>query len=91
MKIEIQGFADSIGTKKFNLWLSRQRAKAVYDWLVAHGVEAKRMSYKGFGEEEQGATEEELQKSRRVQFKIIEVGRKVINNKAKDENKKEQR
>ena len=91
MKIEIQGFADSIGTKKFNLWLSRQRAKAVYDWLVAHGVEAKRMSYKGFGEEEQGATEEELQKSRRVQFKIIEVGRKVINDKAKDENKKEQR
>jgi len=78
MKIEVQGFADSIGSTEFNLFLSRMRAKAVRDWLVSHGIDSSRIRYVGYGEEEQGATEEELQKSRRVQFKIISLGGKVV-------------
>ena len=78
MKIEVQGFADSIGSTEFNLFLSRMRAKAVRDWLVSHGIDSSRIRYVGYGEEERGATEEELQKSRRVQFKIISLGGKVV-------------
>ena len=77
MKIEVQGFADSIGSSEFNLYLSRMRAKAVRDWLVQHGIDSTRIRYVGYGEEERGATEEELQQSRRVQFKIIQLGSKV--------------
>ncbi len=74
MKIEVQGFADSVGNKQFNLFLSRMRAQAVAQWIVAHGIPEKRVAHKGFGEESTGATEEELQQSRRVQFQITNLG-----------------
>ncbi len=73
MRIEVQGYADSVGTSEFNLKLSKLRAKAVRNWLIWNGIDKGRVSYRGFGEEEQGATEEDLQKSRRVQFKIISL------------------
>jgi outer membrane protein OmpA-like peptidoglycan-associated protein len=73
MKIEVQGFADSVGSSEFNLKLSKFRAKAVKDWLIWHGMAEDRVAYKGFGEEIAGATPEELQRSRRVQFVIIEL------------------
>ncbi|RKZ34099.1 hypothetical protein DRQ33_02900 [bacterium] len=75
MKIEVQGFADSIGSSEFNLFLSRMRAKAVYDWLIDKSIDSSRITYVGYGEEEQGVTEEDLQMSRRVQFEIIELGK----------------
>lgn len=31
--------------------LSERRAKAVYDIIVAAGIEASRLSYKGYGED----------------------------------------
>jgi len=74
MKIEVQGFADSVGNSKFNMYLSRMRAKSVRDWLVEKGIDSTRIRYVGYGEEEQGVTEEDLQRSRRVQFKIIYLG-----------------
>ncbi|MCD6594955.1 TonB family protein [bacterium] len=74
MKIEVQGFADSVGNSKFNMYLSRMRAKSVRDWLVGRSIDSTRARYIGYGEEEQGATEDELQRSRRVQFKIIYLG-----------------
>ena len=74
MKIEVQGFADSVGNSKFNMYLSRMRAKSVSDWLVEKGIDSTRIRYVGYGEEEQGVTEEDLQRSRRVQFKIIYLG-----------------
>jgi outer membrane protein OmpA-like peptidoglycan-associated protein len=56
--------------------LSEARAKAVMDYLLANGIDAKRVSYKGFGHSfpiypfpEQ--TEEERIQNRRVEIKII--------------------
>ncbi len=86
MKIEVQGFADSIGSKQFNLFLSRERARAVAEWIINSSISKKRVIYKGFGEEEQGRTEEELQKSRRAQFLILEVGEKVVEQPSKKKN-----
>ena len=74
MRIEVQGFADSVGTAEFNLKLSTLRAKAVRNWLKWNGIPTDRVAYRGFGEEKQGATEEDLQQSRRVQFKILGLG-----------------
>ena len=50
MKIELQGHTDAQGDDDHNLELSKNRAKAVYDYLVKQGVDAKQMTHKGYGE-----------------------------------------
>ncbi|MDF2436487.1 MAG: OmpA family protein [Bacteroidota bacterium] len=50
MKGELSGHTDNVGDKKMNMTLSLNRAKAVYDYLVANGIDAKRLTYKGFGD-----------------------------------------
>ncbi|MGL4597210.1 MAG: OmpA family protein, partial [Bacteroidia bacterium] len=50
MKIELSGHTDNVGDKKANQVLSENRARAVYVYLVSHGVDAKRLSYKGYGD-----------------------------------------
>ena len=74
MKIEVQGFADSVGNAEFNKKISTFRAKAVADWLTWNGTNKDRVSYKGFGEEVLGTSEEAMQASRRVQFQIMGLG-----------------
>lgn len=49
-KVEIQGHTDSRASDAHNMRLSKNRAKAVYDALIAQGVDPKRLSYKGYGE-----------------------------------------
>jgi len=49
IKIELGGHTDSRGNKDENLKLSTDRSKTVYDYLIANGVLANRLSYKGFG------------------------------------------
>ena len=56
MEIELSGHTDSKGTDAYNDKLSTNRAKAVVDWLVAHGVSAKRLSSKGYGAKKPIAT-----------------------------------
>jgi outer membrane protein OmpA-like peptidoglycan-associated protein len=50
MKIELQGHTDAQGDDDHNLKLSKDRAKAVFDYLVSQGVDAKQMTHKGYGE-----------------------------------------
>ena len=49
LKIEISGHTDSIGSEEHNLELSTNRAKAVFDYLVSHGISYARMTYSGYG------------------------------------------
>ena len=54
--------------------LSLNRAKAVYDYLVRNGIDASRLSYKGFGGRFHLVpenTEEDALKNRRVEIRII--------------------
>jgi len=46
---EIGGHTDARGDSQQNLQLSRDRAKAVYDYLVKRGIAAYRLTYKGYG------------------------------------------
>lgn len=47
--IEISGHTDNTGIEKDNMQLSRARAKAVVDYLIKHGINQERLSYKGLG------------------------------------------
>ncbi len=75
IKVEIAGHTDSVGSESYNLKLSRQRAEAVKQWLVEHGISPDRIKTVGYGESQpvaDNATEEGRAKNRRVTFTIIE-------------------
>ncbi len=74
IKIEIRGYTDNIGSKKFNLKLSQKRAEAVKEFLVKNGINETRLKAKGFGETNPIApnnTEEGRAKNRRTEFFIL--------------------
>jgi OOP family OmpA-OmpF porin len=76
-KIGIHGHTDNDGDEKYNQSLSQRRAKAVLDWLVAHGVAAARLESKGFGETKpiaDNATVTGREQNRRVEFLIVKQG-----------------
>src|SRR5688572_13801366 len=51
LRIRITGHTDNIGKPADNLKLSNNRAQAVVKYLSSKGIEAARLSYKGFGEQ----------------------------------------
>ncbi|WP_236002886.1 OmpA family protein [Luteirhabdus pelagi] len=69
---ELIGYADEIGNQAYNERLSERRAKRVHDILVAAGINADRIEYRGGGEdtsvEKSSAPARQL--VRRVTFKI---------------------
>ena len=74
MKIEIGGHTYSEGSDSHNLTLSNDRAKAVYDFLTANGINAERLTYKGYGETRPIATNDSPEgraSNRRTEFKVI--------------------
>jgi len=75
MVIEIRGHTDSRGRDAYNLYLSRNRAKAVVDFLNENGIDSKRTHFVGFGSSQPVAsneTEKGRQQNRRVEFLILQ-------------------
>jgi outer membrane protein OmpA-like peptidoglycan-associated protein len=73
-RISIEGHTDSTGADARNQQLSEQRAKAVRDYLVQHGVSADRLTAKGWGKTKpiaENATEAGKEQNRRVEFIIV--------------------
>jgi outer membrane protein OmpA-like peptidoglycan-associated protein len=50
LSVILEGHTDSSNTDAHNLELSQNRAAAVREWLVAHGIEASRLTAQGIGE-----------------------------------------
>ena len=50
LRILIGGHTDDVGSDTDNLRLSEARARAVRDYLVAAGISAERLEYRGYGE-----------------------------------------
>lgn len=76
-KVEIQGHTDSDGSDSYNQDLSDRRAKAVMQYLSGHGIDAARLSAKGYGESKPIAsndTADGKEQNRRVEFLIVEQG-----------------
>ncbi len=74
-RIEIQGHTDNRGSAEHNLDLSQRRADSVRTWLINHGVDAARLTSRGYGQGEPlvpNITPANRARNRRVQFMIQE-------------------
>ena len=74
MAIEIYGHTDNVGSDQANQTLSENRAHAVFDYLVGHGIGKTRLAFKGFGETtpiDSNDTEDGRQSNRRTEFVIV--------------------
>ncbi|MGE0328242.1 MAG: OmpA family protein [Polyangiaceae bacterium] len=75
LRIAVHGHTDSRGSRDLNTRLSKARAKACMDYLIAHGIKASRLESEGFGPDKPVApndTEAGRAKNRRVEFRILE-------------------
>ena len=73
VKIEIGGHTDNTGSAGYNRQLSEKRARAVFDYLVEKGIDARRLTPKGYGPDQPRASndgEEGRQLNRRIEFKV---------------------
>jgi outer membrane protein OmpA-like peptidoglycan-associated protein len=71
--IAINGHTDSVGTEKYNQWLSGKRAQAVADFLIRMGIPKNRIAWQGHGDAKPIApntTEAGRKRNRRVEFVI---------------------
>ena len=71
--VSVEGHTDSRGTDAYNERLSVRRANAVRDYLVRHGIDASRLSVRGFGESQPVAsndTDEGRAQNRRVELRV---------------------
>ncbi len=71
LKVSIEGHTDSTGTPAKNKTLSQERAQSVVDTLTASGIDKKRLSAVGWGQEKPVAdnrSEEGKAKNRRVEI-----------------------
>ena len=78
IKIELASHTDCRGTDTYNQTLSQKRAESVVQYLIAKGIEADRLTAKGYGEsipvekcDCKTCTEEQHQRNRRTTFKIL--------------------
>ena len=75
LKLEVQGHTSSEGGAEYNMRLSNARARAVYNWLVEHGIAADRLVPRGYGLTQplfDNDSESNRQRNRRVQFRLLE-------------------
>lgn len=74
--IAVYGYADDMGSQKYNLQLSQRRAEAVRDFLVQAGVSATTVTAKGFGSSDPrvpGKDEKARAANRRVEIGIVDT------------------
>ena len=74
--IEVGGHTNNIPTDDYCDKLSSNRAKAVADYLISHGLIAERVLYKGYGKRNPIATNNTLEgrkKNQRVEIKILSM------------------
>ncbi len=93
LSVDIYSHADAVGNSTYNKELSRRRAESVLGYLQSNGIDAGRMSAKGFGAEIPAAPNEingednprGRQANRRTEFRIVgdEAGHRVQFNSAK--------
>lgn len=67
--VRLEGHADELGTREYNLALGERRAKAVRDFLVLQGVDGSELEVISYGEErpaQNGSSESARAMNRRV-------------------------
>ncbi len=75
LKVAINGHTDDLGDDEKNRQLSQNRSDAVKNYLVEKGIEADRLTAKGFGETKpkfQNTNDANRAKNRRTEFEVVE-------------------
>lgn len=78
MKISVESHTDSRGKDDYNRELSEKRAQSTVQYVISQGIDASRISGKGYGEDKpvvacgNGCSDADHQKNRRSEFIIIE-------------------
>jgi outer membrane protein OmpA-like peptidoglycan-associated protein len=78
-QIEVGGHTDNTGDAAHNTDLSKQRAASVVAYLTSKGVDAKRLSSRGYGPDKPIADNKNAAgrgKNRRVEFRIVSSTKK---------------
>lgn len=73
VEIEMSGHTDNVGKQDYNMNLSQKRAESVRAYVISKGIEAKRITAKGYGMNKPIATNETSMgrdQNRRVEFMI---------------------
>ena len=74
IKSEIAGHTDNVGDASFNLALSKQRAEAVRQYLIAKGIDGVLLTSTGYGDTQPIASNDDeagRAMNRRVDFRIV--------------------
>lgn len=74
VRIIIYGHTDDAGTDIYNQNLSEERAGAIKEWLMNHGIEAERIEHEGMGNRSslvENTSEANRQINRRVEIEIV--------------------
>lgn len=89
ISIELSSHTDSRQTDQYNEVLSEKRAKSAVSYLITKGIDAGRLTAKGYGESQlivkNAQTEEEHQVNRRTEFKVIRYNKKIVHDDEADE------
>ena len=78
IKVELAGHTDNVGSKETNNQLSKERAKAVFYWLIDKGISKNRMRYVGKGSSQpvgDNTTEVGRKINRRTELEIVQTGK----------------
>lgn len=74
--IEIRGHTDNLGSPQGNKSLSTQRAEAVKEYLITHGIAPNRLFTRGYGEVKpiaDNTTERGRARNRRIEFFVLDT------------------
>ena len=75
VKIELASHTDARDTDSYNQTLSQRRAESAVSYLESKGIDADRLTAKGYGERQlivqNAKTEEEHQRNRRTEFTVL--------------------
>jgi outer membrane protein OmpA-like peptidoglycan-associated protein len=73
LRVEVQGYTDSIGKDAYNLQLSQRRADAVKSYLISKGANGTTLTARGYGKANpvvSNDTPEHRAQNRRVAFEV---------------------
>lgn len=94
VSFSVSGYTDNQGTVEYNLKLSERRAREARAYLIERGVEADRITSKGYGKlnpKHSNSTPQGMQLNRRVEIKSVgayEQKTKILRSSIKDPKKK---
>ena len=73
LRLEVDGYTDSVGSDEYNMTLSQNRADGVRSYLIGEGIAPDDVASKGFGKDNPVASNDNAagrQKNRRVEMVV---------------------